>query len=816
MNAPHRRRSGVLTMYVAAVFVVGLLAVADAMRSLVQAEPNPGWIILAALAIGAQFTKLSSTKVPGISAHLSVSEILVFLTVMMYGPDPAVVTVAADGLIFSLRQELKRKRDSDFHYAAFDFAEPAFSIWAASHAFVLLAALDVVTVAGAGLPDLALPALAMSLIYFAVNSGLSALAEALASRTAAWPFWKRHFKDLWINYLSSVSIAAVLSHHLIEAAPLDILKVLLLVSPLVLSSFYVITVSMKSLEEKNRHVSEIEQLNLALAESLAMTAEAKDRSTSRGHIRRVRTMVMRLARATDVRDPQLLQAIEFAGLLHDYGKTAIPDHLLNKPGKLTEGEFEVVKTHASAGADMVARIGFSFPVVPIIRHHHENWDGSGYPGNLQGEAIPLGARLLSVVDCYDALRDHRPYRRALSHDQAMAILRERSGTMYDPAVVEAFATIGSGFSDDVWAGSASALPIASLPDPSDVLHDALTETVPPLPVELRLSATSTLVQLHDQLSLLDPQADVETTCGMVARHLLRLAPAGLIVFYRRDEAADELAAAYASGFGEALARRVRMPLGHKVSGWVAANGRSVINADSTLDLDDLLESVEPRFRSLLSIPLPLLDRTIGVVTLYAFQTQAFREEQREAINLVRHAIGQAFWRAIQTDQSRTASASTVGVPGPATRRALDALLAMDAQPTADRSRSVGVLCVQTDGGASAMADATMGVTRAVRVADLIFAPTDDSLVVLMRDSDPDAGRIVTLRIAEALPAGRSPQSPGAPAFRIGYACSPHDGDSIRQLLDSAWQRLSPCHPAPAALGQAATDPGASVRQGGRR
>jgi putative nucleotidyltransferase with HDIG domain len=163
-----------------------------------------------------------------------------------------------------------------------------------------------------------------------------------------------------------------------------------------------------------------------------MTAEAKDRSTSLGHIRRVRNLSMLLANATGIINPQDLQAIEFAGLLHDYGKTAIPDHLLNKPGGLTEGEYEVMKTHAPAGADMVARIGFKFPVVPIIRHHHENWDGSGYPDNLQGEAIPLGARVLAVVDCYDALRDHRPYRRALSHDQAMAILRDRRGKMPTP------------------------------------------------------------------------------------------------------------------------------------------------------------------------------------------------------------------------------------------------------------------------------------------------------------------------------------------------------------------------------------------------
>jgi hypothetical protein len=141
---------------------------------------------------------------------------------------------------------------------------------------------------------------------------------------------------------------------------------------------------------------------------------------------------------------------------------------------------------------------------------------------------------------------------------------------------------------------------------------------------------------------------------------------------------------------------------------------------------------------------------------------------------------------------------------------------MDDQPVADRSRSLGVLCVQSDGGASVMADATMAVTKAVRVADLIFAPTDDLLVVLMRDSDADAGRIVTRRILEALPASRSAHPPDAQPLRIGYACSPHDGDAIRQLLGVAWQRLSARHPGPDPLEPAASDLGASVRQGGRR
>ena len=454
---------------------------------------------------------------------MSVSEILFFMIVLMYGAAPAVVTLAVDGLIFSLRQELKRKRDSDFHYAAFDFAEPALSMWVASEAYILLAGVGPLWMADATLADIALPALAMSVVYFAMNSGLSALAEALASQTAAWPLWRTHFKDLGANYLNSASIAAVLSHHLVSAELFDILKVLAVIAPLVLTSFYVVVVSMRSLEEKNRHVAEMEELNLTLAEALAMTAEAKDRSTSRGHIRRVRNLSMLLANSTGITNPQDLQAIEFAGLLHDYGKTAIPDHLLNKPGGLTEGEYEVMKTHASAGADMVARIGFKFPVVPIIRHHHENWDGSGYPDNLQGEAIPLGARVLAVVDCYDALRDHRPYRRALSHDQAMAILRDRSGKMYNPAVVNVFESLEGQIRADIWTDEAEALPVA-LPGPSDAKPASLGGNVLPLPIALRLSATRTLVQLHDQLSLLDPQAGVETTCGIVAQHLLRLAP----------------------------------------------------------------------------------------------------------------------------------------------------------------------------------------------------------------------------------------------------------------------------------------------------
>src|SRR5437660_10107031 len=120
------------------------------------------------------------------------------------------------------------------------------------------------------------------------------------------------------------------------------------------------------------------------------------------------------------------------------GKLAVPEYILNKPGKLTDAEFEMMKLHASVGADILSAIDFPYPVVPIVRHHHENWNGTGYPSGIKGTDIPIGARILSVVDCFDALTSDRPYRPRLSDEEALQILAERRGTMYDPLVVDTF------------------------------------------------------------------------------------------------------------------------------------------------------------------------------------------------------------------------------------------------------------------------------------------------------------------------------------------------------------------------------------------
>jgi diguanylate cyclase (GGDEF)-like protein/putative nucleotidyltransferase with HDIG domain len=130
-----------------------------------------------------------------------------------------------------------------------------------------------------------------------------------------------------------------------------------------------------------------------------------------------------------------LGLLRMAAMLHDVGKVSVPDHILRKPGPLTPAEFAEVAKHPETGAAIIGRIGSLAPIVPWVRHAHERWDGSGYPDGLSGEAIPLASRILLVADAFDAMTSDRPYRRALSHDDALAELRKNAGSQFDPRCV---------------------------------------------------------------------------------------------------------------------------------------------------------------------------------------------------------------------------------------------------------------------------------------------------------------------------------------------------------------------------------------------
>src|ERR1700738_5457125 len=185
---------------------------------------------------------------------------------------------------------------------------------------------------------------------------------------------------------------------------------------------------------EKRHVEEVCELHRRAIEGLALAVDAKDHTTHE-HLHRVRTYAMELGMEMGLSAAEL-DALRAAALLHDIGKLAVPDHIINKPGRLTPEEFEKMKIHPIVGAEILDKVAFPYPVAPIVRAHHERWNGEGYPDGLKGEQIPIGARILAAVDCLDALASDRQYRRALPLHEAMASVAAEAGKSFDPAVVK--------------------------------------------------------------------------------------------------------------------------------------------------------------------------------------------------------------------------------------------------------------------------------------------------------------------------------------------------------------------------------------------
>jgi putative nucleotidyltransferase with HDIG domain len=391
---------------------------------------------------------------------------------------------------------------------------------------------------------------------------------------------------------------------LVNARPGDLI-VFALIVPIPLILYAAFKHAMGRIEDQFTHLEHVNRMHLATVEALATAIEAKD-GVTHDHIRRVQQYAVRLAQAIGVNDVATIKAIEAAALLHDTGKLAVPEHILNKPGKLTPAEFEKMKRHVDVGADILSGIEFPFPVVPIVRCHHEAWDGSGYPRGVRGTDIPIGARVLSVVDCFDALTSDRPYRRALSDEAAINILMARRGTMYDPDVVDAFVQM------------CREREARSVPEPEVARPTAqINETAAREP-----SATvATVIDRDDQeetatssAASANPDREALRDLSLLVTAVLRCdLPGATCAFYLATDE-DTLVVCHAVGRLAPALRGFTIAVNTGLSGWVAAHRETIINSDAQLDLD--LLGLTPTRRMCMSTPLLDGGTLVGVLTVY--------------------------------------------------------------------------------------------------------------------------------------------------------------------------------------------------------
>ena len=627
-TAPQSTRRPAVTgldIHVGAVIVSGVIAISWAIYSMVTTPPPVNTLVFAALGLVAG---ACAVKIPGVNALVSASDTFFIASAMLFGPAPAMVALALDSTALAWR------RGYNVHRLLFNAAQPALSLGVATWVFQLVGGspLDQSTHIAATI----LPLTALTAVYFGLNSGLLAIAIALESNSSVLAVWKRLW-PLGVNYVAAASAAFCFVIVMRSAGAMAALAV----APLVVVLHLTLRSITGRLSDAERYVQTVDKLYLSTIETLATAIEAKDGVTS-DHIRRVQKFAIGLAKALDITDEKTIKAINAAALLHDTGKLAVPEHILNKPGKLTPVEFEQMKLHVDVGADILSAIDFPYPVVPIVRAHHESWDGTGYPRGLKGEEIPIGARILSVVDCYDALTSDRPYRPALSDGEAMKIVLERRDRMYDPEVVDTFVQVYKEI-------AAEAMEPVPHQEALSKIGRAISPPHAPPPAaatEIRTDAPDDLLAIVSLARVMGGEATFGDAAALATAHLSRILADTTCVFFIHDAASGHLIARHATGEHAAALRGMSIAIGERLSGWVAACRQTITNSDAALDLHDR----GVKLGSALSTPLVDGDRLVGVFTAYAAAPHAFSEDQSRLVEMTAPHVCRIVGSALRSEQ----------------------------------------------------------------------------------------------------------------------------------------------------------------------
>jgi len=351
-------------------------------------------------------------------------------------------------------------------------------------------------------------------------------------------------------------------------------------------------------------------------------------------------------------------------LLHDIGKLAVPDGILFKPGRLTSAEMDRVRAHPAAGADILRAAPSLHSLVPIVRFHHERWDGAGYPDGLAREEIPLAARVLAVVDCYDALTSDRPYRKALSHEEAVEFLHRESARMFDPLVVE---TLLDYLGTHGHAAFVEASPEAARADEPEQPEEYVA-------VGGLATAQRELEILYDISRAQNYDLHLDEFLTLAACKLSYLVPYQSIVVYLHEEEQQLLRAGFALGRAADKLRLMTIPVGERISGWAALQRCAVVGRDHVMpmerdgcrsDLEDWTNDREmASLKSSIAAPIVGEVELLGVVTLYDEAQREFTSDERRILVRVAGYIAQVATRmGRQTSTDRTSLTDPLtGVP----------------------------------------------------------------------------------------------------------------------------------------------------------
>ncbi|HWR17945.1 MAG TPA: HD domain-containing phosphohydrolase [Terriglobales bacterium] len=776
-------------IYLAAVYLAGVITAAMAVSQWSVSDPIRfvSYLLIALLA--------SSLKVslPGINGSMSVNFFFIILGVMELSLPETLIIGCGATLVQSHWKVHTRPK---LVQITFNLANMSTAIVLASTVFNVVGQFT-----GRNMP---LMLVAAACTYFVTNTLPVAIIIAFTEQKAFRKIWAECYFWSFPYYLVGAAIAGCVSYINRYVG----WQTSLLALPVIYWIYRSYRLYLGRLEDEKRHVENMAALHLRTIEALALAIEAKDHTTH-DHLQRVRVYALEVAKELNLNQKEV-EALRAASLLHDIGKLAIPEHIINKPGKLTPEEFEKMKIHPLVGAEILERVNFPYPVVPIVRAHHEKYDGSGYPFGLKGEEIPIGARILAAVDCLDALASDRQYRRAVPLQEAMQQVARQAGKAFDPRVVDVLqrryvelehlaqqkvevvekkilstdVKIDKGAAPD--AGFEQTRQENAAPDGSFLTSIAAAR-----------QEAQTLFELSHELG---NSLSLDETLSVLSIRLRKLVPFDSFAIYvLRD---GKLIPEHVSGDNFRLFSSLEIPLGQGLSGWVAANRKPIVNGDPSVEPGYLNDSTKfSTLRSAISVPLEGVIGVLGVLSLYKAEPDAFTQDHLRILLAISSKVALSIENALKYQQAES-SATTDYLTGLPNARSLFLHLDQELARCRRTNASVAVMVCDLDGfkqindrfghieGNKVLRIFANKLRSVCREYDYVARMGGDEFIIIAPGLTREAADEKALILNElAVDSGREVCKLDILSVSVGTAFFSEDGMDAEQLLAEADRRM---------------------------
>lgn len=638
-------------------------------------------------------------------------------------------------------------------------------------------------------------------VFYVLNTVLVALAICLSDRKPVMELLRDCFS--WTLPYFAVGSAGAGAFSLLTLTlgwP-----VLLLLLPLVYMLYRHYRLYLSRGEAERRHSEEMAGLHMRVIETLALVIEVKDQSSYR-KLKRIQIYAGAMGKEFRLSESEQ-NALLAAAMLHDIGMLAVPGHIVSKPGRLTQEEFEKVKIHALVGADILERVRFPYPVAPIVRHHHEKWDGSGHPDGLAEDSIPMGARILAVCDAFVQLTSERSFHRALPKQKALEHIAAESGTSFDPRVVAVLMRRHAELDelaqslqleyDPLIAGAES----PAAPASSAYEHAGKEQLGAPAGFLASIAAARQEAQvLFEMAQELGNSLSLDETLSVFAVRLRKTIPYDAIAIFVPRE--NMLQPEYVNGENARLLAALKVPAGRGLSGWVAGNRKPVLNADPNLEPGYHEDpNRHTPLRSVLAIPLEGITSVVGVLALYGTEKDAFSRDHLRILQAISAKVALSMENALKYRQAES-SASTDYLTGLINARSLFLHLDSEVARCLRLKSPLAILVSDLDSfkqvndrfghleGNRLLKRVAERLRENCREYDCVARMGGDEFVLVLPGLDKEDVRRLLPRLRQVvLEAGNEVLGETVIGFSVGEAYFPADGKDAEELLAEADRRM---------------------------